>query len=38
MADSLFSTIDSIMNGSKTVDQWKNEVKAASDKLRGALK
>ena len=38
IADSLFSTIDSVMNGSKTVDQWKNEVKTASDKLRGALK
>ena len=38
MADSFFSTIDSIMNGSKTVDQWKDAVKTASDKLRAALK
>lgn len=38
MADSLFGTIDSIMNGSKTVAQWKEAVKKTSDQLRAVLK
>lgn len=38
MADTLFGTVDSIVAGSKTVDQWQKDVEAASDKLREAKK
>ncbi len=38
MADSLFETINSVVSGKKTVDQWQAEVAAASDKLRPHLK
>lgn len=37
MSDTLFGTVNSIVNKTKTVDQWQNEVEAASDKLRPAL-
>lgn len=36
--DTLFESINSIMTGDKTVDTWKNEIIAASDKLRDNLK
>lgn len=38
MNDSLFSTIDSVVNGDKTVDQWQTAVEKASDQLRAAMK
>lgn len=38
MADSLYGTINSIVSGDKTVEQWKEAVKKASDALREALK
>ena len=38
MGDTLFGTINSLVNGDKTVEQWKADVSAASDKLRAALK
>lgn len=38
MGDTLLGTISSIVSGDKTVDQWKEDVTAASDKLRAALK
>ncbi len=37
MNDTLFGTVNSIVNKSKTVDQWQDEVEAASDKLRAAM-
>lgn len=37
MADTLFGTVNSIVSKNKTVDQWQNEVQAASDKLRAAM-
>ncbi len=37
MADTLFGTVNSIVTKSKTVDQWQNDVAAASDKLRAAI-
>ena len=38
MAASLFDTVNSLVSGDKTVADWKAAVKAASDKLRAALK
>ena len=38
MADSLFGTFNSIVNGSKTMAEWKEAVNKANDALRGALK
>lgn len=38
MADTLFGTVNSIVSGDKTVEQWRSDVIAASDKLRAALK
>lgn len=38
IADSLFGTIDSLVSGNKTLEDWMNAVKAASDRLREALK
>ncbi len=36
--NSLFESINSIMTGDKTVEQWKSEIIATSDKLRNNLK
>lgn len=38
MADTLFGTVNSLVSGDKTVDQWKADIIKASDALRGALK
>ena len=38
MTDTLFGTINSIVSGDKTVDEWQEAIKSASDSLRGALK
>lgn len=38
MSDTLFGTINSIVTGDKTVDEWRSAVSAAGDKLRGAKK
>lgn len=38
MKDTLFFTIDSIVNGDKTVADWQAAVETVSDQLRGALK
>lgn len=38
MTDTLFYTIDSIMTGDKTVDEWQASVEAVSDRLRAAMK
>lgn len=38
MADTLFSTIDSIVSGDKTVKDWKKAVEKVSDQLRSSLK
>ena len=38
MTDTLFGTINSIVSGDKTVDEWQAAIKSASDSLRGALK
>ncbi len=38
MPDTLFGTVNSIVSGDKTVEQWQNAVSEVSDKLRGALK
>ena len=38
MKDALFGTVDSIVNGEKTVAQWKEAVNKANDALRAALK
>jgi N-acetylglucosamine transport system substrate-binding protein len=38
MFDSLFGTVDSVISGDKTVEQWKQAVTEASDKLRAAMK
>lgn len=38
IADALFSTVDSIVTGDKTVADWQAAVEEASDQLRGALK
>ncbi len=38
IGDVVFGTVDSIVSGSKTVDQWRTAVSQASDKLRAALK
>lgn len=38
MRDSLFGTVNSIVSGDKTVDQWVADVTKASDALRAALK
>ena len=38
MAESLFASIDSVVNGDKTVEDWVNDVRTASDALRAALK
>lgn len=37
MTDTLFGTVNSIVNKTKTVDQWQDEVQTASDKLRAAM-
>lgn len=36
MTDTLYGTIDSVMSGDKTVEEWQAEVEAASDQLRSA--
>jgi N-acetylglucosamine transport system substrate-binding protein len=38
MKDTLFFTIDSIVTGDKTVEEWQAAVEGVSDQLRGALK
>lgn len=38
MKDTLFFTIDSIMTGDKTVDEWQAAVEEVSDQLRAAMK
>ena len=38
MKDSLFGTVDSVVSGQKTVDEWKAAVNKANDALRGAMK
>lgn len=38
IGDTLFGTVNSIVSGDKTVEQWKKSVIEASDKLRAALK
>ncbi len=38
MKDALFGTVDSIVSGQKTVEQWKEAVNQANDALRAALK
>lgn len=38
IGDTLFGTVNSIVSGDKTVEQWKKSVIEASDKLRVALK
>lgn len=38
MKETLFFTIDSIMTGDKTVEEWQAAVEEVSDQLRGALK
>ena len=38
MADELFATVDSIVTGDKTVEEWQAGVEKASDQLRPALK
>ncbi len=38
MYNTLFESINSIMSGDKTLDQWRSEIIAVSDKLRGKLK
>lgn len=37
MADTLFGTVNSIVSGDKTVDQWQTSVEEVSDKLREAM-
>ena len=37
MTDTLFGTVNSIVSGDKTVDEWQNAIKKASDSLRKAL-
>jgi len=38
MSEILFSTINSVVSGDKTVDRWRKDVSEASEKLRKALK
>lgn len=38
MADTLFGTVNSLVSGDKTQDEWVEAVKQVSDTLRGALK
>lgn len=38
MKDTLFFTIDSIVSGDKTVEEWQKSVEEVSDKLREAMK
>ena len=38
MSASLFETVNSIVSGDKTVDDWQKAVEQASDALRAALK
>ena len=38
MMETLFGTVNSIVSGDKTVEQWKTDVKTVNDKLRAALK
>lgn len=35
--DAYVTIVDSIMNGTKTVEDWQNELTSASDKLREAI-
>ena len=37
MADTLFGTVNSIVSGDKTVEEWQAAVEAASDQLRDAM-
>lgn len=37
MADTLFGTVNSIVSGDKTVEQWQASVEEVSDKLRAAM-
>ena len=37
MGDIIFKTVDSIVSGDKTVDDWQKAVEEASDKLRAAM-
>lgn len=38
ISNALFDTVNSVVSGNKTVDEWINKVSEASDKLRKALK
>ncbi len=38
ISDTLFQSINSVISGDKTIDQWRKEIREASDKLRKALK
>ena len=38
MVDTLFGTVNSIVSGDKTVDEWQEAIGKASDSLRKALK
>lgn len=38
IGNALFDTVNSVLSGDKTVDEWRQRVKEASDKLRGAVK
>lgn len=38
ISDTLYETIDSVMSGKKSYEEWQKEVEEASDKLRPALK
>ena len=38
ISTAMFDTVNSVVSGDKTVDEWRTRVKEASDKLRGALK
>ena len=37
MYDTLYATIDSVMSGDTSVEDWQSQVEAASDQLRGAM-
>ena len=37
-ADTVFGTVNSLVSGDKTVEQWVEQIKTESDMLRTALK
>ena len=37
MSDILFGTVNSIVSGEKTVEDWQADVESASDQLRAAM-